>query len=113
FDVLQIGDRVTTDLPLVVRRKLVKRIVPGTGVIRALDWVDGHITELLDFCRARKLEGVVAKKADSPYRMAKRTNDWIKIKCERDESFVVIGWTVGNDGRARLGVLDLGSYDAD
>jgi bifunctional non-homologous end joining protein LigD len=45
--------------------------------------------------------------------MAKRTNDWIKIKCERDESFVVIGWTVGNDGRARLGALDLGSYDED
>lgn len=113
FDVLAIGDRVTTDLPLLARRDLVKRIVPGTGVIRALDFVDGHITELLDFCRARKLEGVVAKRADSPYRKAKRTNDWIKIKCERDESFVVIGWTVGNDGRARLGALDLGSYDED
>src|SRR5262249_31195131 len=45
FDVLAIGDRLTMDLPLVQRRELVKRIVPGTGVIRALDYVEGHITE--------------------------------------------------------------------
>lgn len=114
FDVLQVGDRVTTDLPLIERRELVKKIVPGTGVIRALDYVEGHTTALLDFCRARRLEGVVVKRANAPYRFGpRRTKDWIKIKCERDDSFVVIGWTVGNDGRSRLGALDLGSYDED
>lgn len=114
FDVLAIGDRVTTDLPLLERRALLQRIVPGTGVIRALDYVEGHTTELLDFCRARKLEGIVVKRADSTYKLGpKRTPDWVKVKCERDESFVVIGFTAGNDSRNRLGALDLGSYDED
>jgi bifunctional non-homologous end joining protein LigD len=35
----------------------------------------------------------------------------VKVKCERDESFVVLGWTRGNEGRSRLGALDLGGYD--
>jgi bifunctional non-homologous end joining protein LigD len=114
FDVLAIGDRVTTGLPLLARRDLLRRLVPGAGVIRALDYVEGHTTELLDFCRARKLEGIVAKRADSTYKFGpKRTSDWVKVKTERDESFVVIGWTVGNDSRNRLGALDLGSYDDD
>ena len=114
FDVLQVGDRVVTGLPLLERRALLKRLVPGTGVIRALDWVEGHTTALLDFCHARKLEGIVVKRADSTYKFGpKRTPDWVKVKTERDESFVVIGWTVGNDSRNRLGALDLGSYDED
>src|SRR5262249_46513359 len=43
----------------------------------------------------------------------KRTQDWVKVKCERDESFVVLGYTRGNEGRTRLGALDLGSYEDD
>jgi bifunctional non-homologous end joining protein LigD len=115
FDVLAVGGRVTTSLPLEARRELVRAIVPhAAGFVRALDFLDGHATELLDFCRARKLEGIVVKRKGAPYRQGpRRTSDWIKIKCERDESFVVLGYTRGEGSRSRLGALDLGSYDAD
>jgi bifunctional non-homologous end joining protein LigD len=115
FDVLAVGERVTTGLPLTARRELLRMLVPHTaGFVRALDYVDGHATELFDFCRARKLEGIVVKRKTAPYRPGpRRTSDWVKIKCERDESFVVLGWTRGNDARSRLGALDLGAYDAE
>ena len=112
FDVLALGPYDLRSLPLVCRREILKKILLGTGVIRALDWLESGGDALLDFCRARHLEGIVAKRVDSPYRSGpKRTTDWVKVKCERDESFVVIGFTKGNDGRNRLGALDLGAYE--
>ncbi len=112
FDVLALGPHDLRGLPLLARREILRRVVPGQGVIRALDYLESHGEALLDFCRARKLEGIVAKRADSPYRPGpKRTANWVKIKCERDESFVVIGYTRGNEGRSRLGALDLGAYE--
>ncbi len=112
FDVLAIGGHDLRSLHLDARREILKRVVPGSGVLRALDHLDGPAAgdALLEFCRARQLEGIVAKRVDSPYRAGpKRTADWVKVKCERDESFIVIGWTRGNDGRSRLGALDLGA----
>ncbi len=115
FDVLALGPYDLRNLPLVCRREILRKLLLGSGVMRALDWLDpkqgGSGDALLDFCRARHLEGIVAKRVDSPYREGKRTNDWVKVKCERDESFVVIGWTRGNEGRSRLGALDLGAYE--
>ncbi len=112
FDVLAIGELDLRDLPLLARRQLLRKILPGGGFVRPLDYLERDGRALFDFCRSRRLEGVVAKRADSPYRASKkRTRDWIKIKCERDESFVVIGWTRGNEGRSRLGALELAAYD--
>ncbi|HSQ66374.1 MAG TPA: DNA ligase D, partial [Polyangiaceae bacterium] len=114
FDVLAIGSYDLRGLPLARRRELLRRVVPGAGVIRALDWLDTGGDALLDFCRARHLEGIVCKRADAPYRQGpKRTTDWVKVKCERDESFVVVGYTRGNEGRSRLGALDVAAHDAD
>jgi bifunctional non-homologous end joining protein LigD len=114
FDILAIGPYDVSKLPLVCRRDLLRRVVLGSGVLRALDYLETGGDALLDFCRARHLEGIVCKRADSPYRQGpKRTPDWVKVKCERDESFVVIGHTRGNEGRSRLGALDLAAYDED
>ena len=113
FDVLALGKYDLRKLPWESRRKVLGQVVRGTGIVRALDYLDGHGKELLEFCRSRHLEGIVAKRRSAPYREGpKRTDDWLKIKCERDESFVVVGYTVGK-GRTRLGALDLATYDGD
>lgn len=114
FDLLAVGQRDLRPLPLLARKELLARLLPGPGIVRALDHLERDGRPLYAFCQARRLEGVVAKRASAPYRPGpRRTDDWVKIKCERDDEFVVIGWTVGERGRGRLGALDLGSFRGD
>jgi bifunctional non-homologous end joining protein LigD len=112
FDVLAIGDLDLTALPLIERKELLARIVPARGMIRVLDHVVGSGRAMHAFCNQQKLEGVIAKKLRSTYRMGpKRAADWLKIKCEQEADFVVVGYTKG-DGRD-IGALDLASYVGD
>jgi len=55
-------------------------------------------------------EGVIAKRADSPYAPA-RSRDWRKIKCSRGQELVIGGWTAGRGARRRLGALLLGYWE--
>ncbi len=67
------------------------------------------------FCeltRERGLEGLVAKRLDSPYLPGRRTRAWIKIKNVRTADLVVGGWIEGQGGRSgRIGALLVGHYD--
>lgn len=114
FDVLALGERDLRPLPLRERKKILDELVKGRGFVRKLDAIAGQGQALLEFCKAQGLEGIVAKRADSAYQPGpRRSGDWVKIKCERDEDFLVIGWTTGRGTRQRLGALDLGSYSGD
>lgn len=114
FDVLQIGDFDTRRLPLRARKELLSRIVPRRGVIRLLEHLEGDGRPIYELCKAVGLEGVVAKKADSPYRSgSERTDDWVKIKREREADFVVVAWVEGKGGRKSLGALEIASYVGD
>ena len=39
-----------------------------------------------------RLEGIVSKRATSPYRDGKRTDDWQQVKFAKSETFVIGGW---------------------
>ncbi|MRG94174.1 DNA ligase D [Polyangium spumosum] len=113
FDLLAIGDRDLRRLPLHARKELLHHLVRAPGEIRSLDMIEGDPTMLLDFCRERRMEGLVAKRRDAPYRPGPaRSYDWIKLKCERDDDFVVVGYTLGEGARARLGALDVAAFEA-
>jgi bifunctional non-homologous end joining protein LigD len=58
-------------------------------------------------------EGVIAKKAESPYRSGKRSSDWRKLKIVRRQEFVIGGWTEPRQSRIHFGALLLGVYDND
>jgi bifunctional non-homologous end joining protein LigD len=111
FDVLALGERDLRGLPLVERKRLLAEIVQGRGLVRYVDHLEGDGTALFAFCREQHLEGVVAKRKSSPYRPGpKRSDDWVKLKCERDDEFVVVGWVEGKGNRGRLGSLCLASH---
>ncbi|GAA2581167.1 non-homologous end-joining DNA ligase [Actinomadura fulvescens] len=58
------------------------------------------------------MEGVVAKRLDSPYRAGRRHRDWTKVKNVRTQEVVVVGWTPGEGRRAdRIGALMLAVND--
>ena len=64
---------------------------------------------LQNACRMR-LEGMIGKRADSPY-VSKRSPTWIKLKCTHRQEFVVGGWTDPKGSRTGIGSLLLGIHD--
>lgn len=69
----------------------------------------GEGSVLSEVTRAQGLEGVVAKRRDSPYLPGRRSDCWVKHKHVRRTSAVVVGWKPGEGGRSgRLGSLLLG-----
>ncbi len=114
FDLLALGPFDLRGLPLSARKSLLMKLVRGRGYVRALDHLEGNGVPLFELCRTQRLEGVVAKRAASPYRQGpKRTDDWVKIKTERDDEFVVIGFMAGKGTRGVVGALCVASYSGD
>ena len=58
------------------------------------------------------LEGMIAKRANSPYQPGRRSPDWIKVKSWLTQSCAVAGWTAGHGRRGHLGALVLALRDA-
>lgn len=111
FDVLSVGGLDLRALPLVARRELLAEIVRGDGVIRALDFFEDDGRALFSFCEEHELEGIVAKRSDSRYRVGpKRTGQWVKIKRVREDDFVVTGYKAGRGTRGTLGSVAIASY---
>ena len=57
------------------------------------------------------LEGLIGKRADSPYE-SRRSTSWIKLKCGKRQAFLICGYTDPKCTRTGLGALLLGHYDA-
>lgn len=114
FDVLQVGARNLTSLPLRARKAILRQILRGKGYVRALDHIEGRGSALFELCQAEKVEGIVAKRADARYRPGpRRYDDWVKLKCERDDEFVIVGWEEGRGARRKLGALRIASWEGD
>jgi bifunctional non-homologous end joining protein LigD len=69
---------------------------------------------VLETSRVLGLEGVVAKRVDSPYRPGRRADSWRKVKSVLGQELVVGGWLPGA-GRleGQLGSLLVGYHDGD
>ena len=113
FDLLELDDEPVHKRPLVERRELLEELLDPSvdGVRLSPAFEDGQA--LLDAARAQGLEGVVAKRADAPYRPGRRTPEWRKVKLRSQEDFPIVGYTRGEGRRARLGALVLGRPEPD
>ena len=111
FDILAIDDLDLRKLPLTARKQLLARLLCGKGYVRLLEHVVGDGRGLFQFCERFDLEGVIAKRADSPYVMGpERSRHWCKHKHMHSDDFVVVGYTRGKGSRNGLGALELASY---
>jgi bifunctional non-homologous end joining protein LigD len=114
FDLLELDGEPLVDLPLTERKARLRKLLDGrnTTVSFSDDFDDGDA--LYEVARQTGLEGILAKRAGSTYKEGKRTRDWLKIKTENNEEFVVAGFTRGTGRRAgTFGSLVLGTYDGD
>jgi bifunctional non-homologous end joining protein LigD len=110
FDLLSLDGEDLRALPLVERKRALRRAVQWRGHLRWTAHRNGTGVEAhRDACR-RGWEGVIAKRADSRY-VATRSRDWLKLKCSRGQELVIGGWTEPKGSRHRLGAILVGHYD--
>jgi bifunctional non-homologous end joining protein LigD len=115
FDLLWLDGHSLMDLPYSERRARLAELELGdNGRWRVPDYVAGHGQQLLSATEQQGLEGVIAKRLDSPYEPGRRTPCWLKIKNVDRQEVVVGGWVPGDGKRRdRIGALLVGVRDDD
>jgi bifunctional non-homologous end joining protein LigD len=110
FDCLALDGHDLRRLPLRDRKDCLKLLLPPLGMVRYGDHVLEHGDAFFEVASGERLEGIVAKKVNSRY-VGGRSRDWIKVKCQRRQEFVIGGYTDPRGGRRYFGALHLGIYD--
>src|SRR5713101_740771 len=109
FDLLAFEGYDLRPLPLEQRKALLEQVVPRVGPLKYLSHFEKDGEALYEQVVKMGLEGIVAKKADAPYR-AGRSPNWLKIRADRTDDFIVVGFTRPKGSRSGFGALDLGAY---
>ena len=113
FDLLMLDGVDLRDLPLAMRRDFLRELIQELGrqsIVRATrEFHTRHGDPLAQAC-ALGIEGIVSKRADSPYPVG-RSPWWIKSKCGKRQEFVIVGYTDPQGSRNHFGALLLGVYD--
>jgi DNA ligase D-like protein (predicted ligase) len=112
FDLLELDGCDLRSRPVLERKRALRRAIAFGGRIRFTPHRVGDGVAAYRHACAHGWEGVVAKRAQSPYTPA-RSRDWRKVKCNRRQEVVVGGWTAGRGARSRLGALLVGYWDGD
>jgi bifunctional non-homologous end joining protein LigD len=110
--VLRLDGRDVTALPWRERRKLLDRLALTGGTWQTPPVVEGDADAAVATASRLGLEGIVAKRVDSPYRPGTRTTAWQKFKLSARQELVVGGWLPG-EGRlsGTVGSLLVGYHE--
>jgi bifunctional non-homologous end joining protein LigD len=112
FDLLAWDGEDLTQRPYAERRKRLDELGLSGHRWAVTPWFRGGGADVLAASRDNELEGVVAKRLESPYRPGLRGSEWIKVKNVRTQSVVVGGWRPGQGRRAgTVGSLLFGVHD--
>ncbi len=112
FDVPMLGDMDLREVPLRSRRMVLQELLKGNASerIRFSDELPSTPSAVLTAACQLGLEGVMLKEANSPY-VSRRSESWLKLKCQRRQEFVVVGFTDRTNSSKEVGALLLGYYD--
>ncbi len=117
FDMLYLNGHRMLELPLVQRKSLLPELLAEfqglSGPVQYCDHVIGAGKELYTQAMDDKMEGVIAKKADSLYHPGYRSEQWLKIKAVAGEEVIICGYTDSAAGGRPFGSLILGMYQDD
>jgi bifunctional non-homologous end joining protein LigD len=95
FDLLQVDGEELLARPLAERRARLAEVIRGSELLLS-PALPGSANEVATAVKAIGLEGVVAKRADSPYEPGERSGAWVKVKFELQQEFVVGGYRPNN-----------------
>jgi bifunctional non-homologous end joining protein LigD len=107
FDLLWIDGQDLTRLPLTERKDRLRGAIAFADPLRYSDHLEEDGELALRVACEQGLEGLIAKRAASPY-VAGRSREWLKFKCVLEQEFVVVGWTDPQRSRTGIGALLVG-----
>lgn len=115
FDLLREGDDDLRPLSLLERRKRLEALfkkfkAPASDLVRLTEQSIGNGEALMQQANEKQWEGLMVKLARSPYRADKRSAEWMKFKLNKQDEFVVVGWTTPGGTRIHFGSLILGAH---
>jgi bifunctional non-homologous end joining protein LigD len=111
YDLIYLNGHDLTSMPLIERKKVLQSILPDLPNIKFSDHVVESGKAFFEQAQKNKLEGIIAKEAQSPYRIGKRSTEWLKVKTSMRQEAVIAGFTAPRGSRKKFGALVLGLYD--
>lgn len=113
FDVLYLEGYDLRNLPLLQRKKILKKLLPiDSPIICYCNHVEEKGIAFFQQAAKRGLEGMIAKHGDSTYHSG-RSHEWLKIKTHKQQETIICGFTEPKGSRQYLGSLILGAYNED
>ena len=111
FDVMFAGGEDLRDLPLLERKKRLRRLLPKHPLLAFSKHRPDSGLAFFHEAQELGLEGIIAKRASSLYLSGARTADWLKIKTARRQEVVIAGFTAPRRSRPHFGALVLALRD--
>jgi DNA ligase D-like protein (predicted ligase) len=112
FDVLWLDGEDVRSRPLRERKVLLRDALSFEDPLRLNPYRNEAGEAMFEEACRKGWEGVIAKRADSPY-SARRSRDWLKFKCDQGQELVIGGYTAPRGSREEFGALLVGHFDAD
>jgi bifunctional non-homologous end joining protein LigD len=113
FDVLFLKGKDVRKLPLIERKQLLSDLLKSntSDRVRLSEHLDAPGAEIFQHACQLRLEGIICKKVDSPYRSG-RGGEWVKVKCIKADHFPIVAFVekLGAKPR-RIASLYLGRYE--
>jgi bifunctional non-homologous end joining protein LigD len=107
FDLLHLDGADLTKSPLEVRREKLPGVLRESGILHSIE-LPGTPQQVIEAVTGLGLEGIIAKRRSSRYTPGDRHNDWLKLKLDRQQEFVIGGYRPGPHG---VDALLVGCYE--
>jgi len=114
FDILWLDGHNVMDLPIGERHQLLQAVIPaGNSIIKLSEQFDTPGKDFFLLAERLGLEGIFAKKLNSTYTPGVRSKEWLKIKTEKRQEFVIGGYTRNENTSKLFSALLVGVYEKD
>ena len=107
FDILEKDGKSLVFLPIEKRKEILESTIIEDEFLQKMVFTEDQ-KKLWEFVKARKLEGLIAKKKGSIYEEGRRSDSWIKIKILQTIDCVIVGFT---SEKRKISALALALYD--
>lgn len=110
FDILYYNGKNIEILPLLKRKQLLKQILPSLPHIKYCSHIEKAGIAMYEQAKDLGLEGIMAKNSESTYAQGERSGNWLKIKTQHRQEFVIAGFTEPKGSRKYFGSIIAGIY---